>query len=156
MLPATAETTTPNASEADLQMMKDEGFSLYVRGVAVRGAEQETFAWGFRNSAVFSNCETDGVIGKTPSWLTIHADYLFSDNLEDVPRMSFDLIASADSNEDGNVTPEELQLVDITGQSRYQVGSRPITNLWQFIEAQTKRFGHIDREGVCEAYESGE
>lgn len=70
--------------------------------------------------------------------------------------MSFDLIASADSNEDGNVTPEELQLVDITGQSRHQVDSRPITNLWQFIEAQTKRFGHIDRDGVCEADESGE
>lgn len=150
VVPAAATTTSPNASAEDLQKMQDGEYSIYVRGVASRGAEEKTFTWGFKTSTVYSNCETEGVAGITPSWLTIHADHFFYDDFLDEPNVAFDLIAAADTDGDGDVTEAELRALDITGETRYQVGSLPITNLWEFIEAQSKTLGHIDGEGHCD------
>ncbi|MEZ4472315.1 MAG: hypothetical protein R3F60_16270 [bacterium] len=65
--------------------------------------------------------------------------------------MAFDLIAAADADGDGLVTEAELAAVDISTQERYQVGSRPISDLWRFIEQQATTVGHIDGEGHCAA-----
>src|SRR5690606_19242015 len=89
--------------------------------------------------------------GDASSQLTIHADHLFYDDLDsEEPNVAFDLVASADADANGEVTTEELRALDITAQTRYQVGSRDITELWGFIEAQTATLGHIDGEGHCE------
>jgi len=150
VLPASSATTSPNASAADLQKMKESGYSIFVRGVANRGPDEKRFTWGFKTTTVYSNCETEAIAGIKPSWLTIHADHFFYDDFLTEPNVAFDLIASADTNGDGEVTEEELRALDITGESRYQVGSLPITNLWEFIEAQSKTLGHIDGEGHCD------
>ena len=83
--------------------------------------------------------------------LTIHADHLFYDSLiSEEPAVRFDLIASADIDDDGEVTLAELAAVDITGQSNYGVGNRTdIRDLAAFIAAKSASVGHIDGEGHC-------
>jgi hypothetical protein len=49
------------------------------------------------------------------------------------------------------IDADELRAIDITAEDNYQVGSRDIDNLWDFIEAQTHTLGHIDGEGHCHA-----
>jgi hypothetical protein len=91
----------------------------------------------------------------TSAQLTIHGDHFFYDDLDAPnPNLAFDLIASADANNDGDITLAELAAIDITAQTRYQVGSRPITHLRAYIEALTVNLGHIDGEGHCEAAEA--
>lgn len=67
------------------------------------------------------------------------------------PNVAFDLVASADSDDDGKVSVDELWETSITGQARYQVGSRDdLVDLWGFMVVQAQDLGHIDGEGHCE------
>ena len=142
------------ASMEDVAVMVDMGYSVYVEGVATKGGDTKTFAWGFTTDTTYTNCETtakvtEGAAGE--SQLTIHADHFFYDDLvSEEPNVAFDLIASADTDGDGQVTEAELRAVDITTQARYQVGSADISDLWGFIEAQSRTLGHIDGEGHCD------
>ncbi len=108
----------------------------------------------FDTDTTYVNCETDQKLedgGQATSQITIHADHLFYDDLvSDDPNVAFDLVASADTDGDGNVTEAELAALDISGEDRYQVGDLPVTDLWGFISAQTKTLGHIDGEGHCD------
>ena len=135
-------------------MMINEGHSLVVEGQARRDGQTIDFAWSFDNDTLYHGCQSTAELvdgGEAESQLTIHADHLFYDDLDSPePNVAFDLVAAADGNADGVVTMDELAAVDITGQSRYQVGSRDIGDLWGFIEAQTSTLGHIDGEGHCE------
>ena len=143
-----------NAAAADVTAMADAGFSVWVVGTATRDAETITFDWGFSTNTRYSDCQTEQALsdgGKATSQMTIHSDHLFYDDLEsEEPNVAFDIIAGADADADGAVTAPELAAVDITGESRYQVGSRDITELYGFIAAQTATLGHIDGEGHCE------
>lgn len=154
--PLTAAETTGNASADDVKLMRDNGYSVYIQGTAKKGDTiTKTFSWGFTKSTVYKKCavvnmhlETDK---STTSTLTIHGDHMFYDDLEsEEPNVAFDLIATADANTDNTITIDELKAIDITGQTRYQVGSRPITNLHDFIQAQSGTLGHIDGEGHCD------
>lgn len=144
-----------NVADEDVRSMAQAGLSLWVQGVATRDADVVRFDWGFTTDTRYTECETarplaDG--GEATSQITIHADHLFYDDLDsETPNVAFDIIAEADvmGDGDGMVTPGELAALDITGQSRYQVGSRDITDLWSFIEAQTRTLGHIDGEAHC-------
>ena len=143
-----------NAAAADVTAMADAGFSVWVEGTATRGSETVTFDWGFATNTKYFDCHTEQSLpdgGEATSQMTIHSDHLFYDDLEsEEPNVAFDIIASGDANGDGSVTTEELAAVDITGESRYQVGSRDISDLRGFIAAQTATLGHIDGEGHCE------
>lgn len=142
------------ATAEDVLTMVDEGLSILVEGQATRGGETIAFSWRFATDTRYEECHAASALsagGEVSSQLTIHADHLFFDDLDSPePNVAFDLIAQADGNGDGEVTMEEMRAVDITGQARYQVGSREITDLWSFIEAQTTQVGHIDGEGHCE------
>ena len=131
------------------------GFSMQVEGEATRGDEARRFAWRFATATTYTACETDQHLadgGRIESQLTVHADHLFYDDLDSAePGLAFDLIAGADADGDGLVTEVELAAVDLATQERYQVGSRPITDLWRFIEQQATTVGHIDGEGHCAA-----
>jgi hypothetical protein len=146
--------TAGNATAADVELMNGMGWSLRVEGTATRAAESIAFAWGFDTDTAYTHCHTEQEVsdgGEATSQMTLHADHLFYDDLElPEPNVTFDLVASADAEPDGEVTPEELRAVDITGLANYGVGSRDITNLWTFIAAQTSTLGHIDGEGHCD------
>lgn len=152
--PAGAGARSGNATAADLDTMRDGGWSIRVEGTATRETETKTFAWGFTTSTAYSPCETNQPLadGATAtSQITIHADHLFYDDLDsEEPNVAFDLVAAADADGDGIVTIEELAATDITAEERYQVGSRDIADLQGFVAAQTSTLGHIDGEGHCE------
>ncbi|MCY1057894.1 hypothetical protein [Nannocystis sp. SCPEA4] len=138
-----------NASEEDVALMKDGGYSIHVAGTATRGAESLTFIWSFSTRTIYADCALQG---SSDVQLTIHGDHLFYDDLfSETPKVAFDLIASADDG-DGEITADDLAALDITTQERYQVGDlTQITDLWSFIEQQTASLGHINGEGHCEA-----
>lgn len=129
--------------------------SVHAEGSATKGAVTKTFAWDLTTPTRYSECEGTAVVdGDTArTQLTIHADHLFYDDLvSSEPNVAFDLIASADDtgDADGIVTRAELESIDITGETRYQVGNATdVTNLWAFIDRQTSTLGHIDGESHC-------
>ncbi len=140
-------------TDADAELIRDN--SVYVSGTAQRGTTSFRFTWTFASDTTYSPCEI-GIELKADEQvtteITIHADHLFYDDLDtSEPNLAFDLIASADANGDGDITKDELLAVDITGETRYQTGSRNISNLWDFIDAQVQTLGHINGEGHCDA-----
>jgi hypothetical protein len=147
--------TAGNATDADLKLMLDGGYSVYVAGTATKGEDSKRFAWGFATHTDYSACESlADVRGGQPGvvQLTIHGDHLVYDDLySETPNVSFELIAAADTDGDGEVTQAELLAVDLRPLANYQVGSTDIVDLWHFIEHLTTTLGHIDGEGHCEA-----
>lgn len=145
--------TAGNASTADRDVLTRGGYGLYVAGSATKGGSTKTFAWGFPGRIFYKKCESTAMVsgGSATSQLTIHGDHLFYDDLfSKEPNVSFELIATADKDANGEVTQAELTALDIRTQARYQVGSTGITNLWAFITYQTSTVGHIDGEGHCD------
>jgi len=136
-----------------IAMMEAEGWSIYVSGTATQGPLNLAFAWGFSSETEYAECEVAEEVPEgeeVRSLITIHADHLFYDDLEDdEPDVRFELIATADADMDLTITNDELRAVDISTDENYQVGSRDIDNLYDFIEAQTQTLGHIDGEGHC-------
>jgi len=127
---------------------------VHVVGNATRGSDTIDFDWSFDTDTAYVDCETEQPVtvgGSATSQMTIHADHLFYDDLvSEEPNVAFDLVASADVDDDGTVTRAELAAVDISAEDRYQVGDAPITDLDAFIAAQTRTLGHIDGEGHCD------
>lgn len=146
--------TGGNASDADAAMMSAMGYSVFIEGTATKDAATIAFAWGFDSTTEYSHCEVVEEVpadGSATTVMTIHADHVFYDDLESPePNVSFDLIAASDADMDGTVTDAELLARDISAEARYQVGSRDISNLWDFMTAQSQTLGHIDGEGHCE------
>lgn len=150
-----------NASEADLALMKDNGYAVYVEGSASKGDVTKTFRWGFGTDTLYERCTPDGgEPGLTvPSGaevkvdLTIHGDHLFLDDLQSEESvMRFDAIAAADTDDDGEVTLEELAQVDLTTLplGSYGTGSvADVNSLRDFITAQIHTLGHFQGEGEC-------
>lgn len=152
---APLSTATPvSATEDDVATLVDAGASLWVEGTATRSDRTVSFAWPFTTDTRYVDCQSSAELidgREATSQLTFHADHLFYDDLDsETPNVAFDLVAAADVDTDGQVTEAELRALDITTQTRYQVGSREVTELWSFIEAQTGTLGHIDGEGHCE------
>lgn len=152
---ATLATATPvSATDDDVATLVDAGASLWVEGTATRDERAVSFAWAFATDTRYVNCQSTAELvdgREATSQLTFHADHLFYDDLDsETPNVAFDLVATADVDADGEVTEAELRALDITTQTRYQVGSHDVTELWSFIEVQTGTLGHIDGEGHCE------
>ncbi len=151
--PPPAEAQLGNASAADLSLLSQRGYALYVEGTAHKGSLEKTIKWGFTGKTAYEGCHSTARIdgAAATSQITIHADHLFYDDLFSAkPNVAFDLIASADFNRDGEVTSGELAAVDISTEERYQVGSTDIRDLESFISYQVGTVGHIDGEGHCE------
>jgi hypothetical protein len=144
-----------NAAQERVDFMKAMSYGIYVKGKASKEGVEKRFAWGFGNQTRYVGCEVSAAVrpgAAGESQMTIHSDHLFYDDLvSEEPNVAFELVASADADGDGEVTLEELSGVDLAAQERYQVGSlTEVTNLRQFIEAQTRTVGHIDGEGHCD------
>jgi hypothetical protein len=153
--PATSTSEAGNVDAATLTFMRDSGHSVFAKGRATKGDTTVTFAWGFETNTLYAACESQARLsdgGRATVQLTIHADHFFYDDLVSKdPNVSFELIASADADANGEVTRAELEALDIRDQSNYQVGTQTaVTNLWAFISAQSRTLGHIDGEGHCD------
>lgn len=160
--PSTASANL-NANAADFDDMKTEGFSIWVRGTATKGAETRAIDWGFKLDMAYAHCEMDKTVDGNivDMQSTIHADHLFYDDATSPePAVAFQLVADADgadgSAPDGMISIAELAATDIRGETRYQVGSSrdpetdaDIVNLKQYITLQATTVGHINGEGHC-------
>jgi hypothetical protein len=145
-----ADATAGNATADEVTLVSAGGFSLYVEGTATKGDAVKTFAWGFDSDTAYRDCHTGGEAAST---ITIHGDHLFYDDLiSEEPDVTFDVLAEADADDDGEIAPAELAAFDITTLPNYQVGAYPVDDLWAFVRHQTSTVGHIDGEGHCDAF----
>ena len=152
------------ATEDDKALMASGGYSVYVEGEATKEAVKKSFAWGFGVPTLLNDCkgerdgrETEGVIvtngGADMIELTIHGDHLFYDDLQAAnAKLRFNALASADADNSGTITLEELasvKLVDLT-EGTYGTGSAAdVNNLRDFVTALSRTVGHFRGEGEC-------
>ena len=162
--PADASTsTTANTTEADLDMMRQGGYSVLVRGTATDGTTQKSFAWGFPCTTTYGEChaeldgkETDGVIvtngGNDTVQVTIHGDHFFYDDLASPAAvLRFAPLAAADADQDGEVTLAELSAVKLfeVDVGTYGTGAANIDDLGAYVSALSSTIGHYRGEGMA-------
>ncbi|MDA3864053.1 MAG: hypothetical protein PF689_09340 [Deltaproteobacteria bacterium] len=158
LLIADGSSENVNLENEDVQLMEENNYSLYVSGSATLDGSTLVFNWGFSESANYVNCHVAGEIEKdqeTAVQLTIHGDHLFYTSLVDSEAgLGFDAIANCDTDEDGEITREELfnfSGIDFSSLDNYDVpGGSSIDNMWDYLAVQVKTVGHIDGEGHCE------
>lgn len=141
-----------NATPEQVELLRERGWGLHVTGVARRDNSEVSFDWGMPIE-YGHDCKLGQDASEPEPWgptIFIHADHLLIDDLEHDPRTTFDLIASADADADGTVTPLELGNVELLTLDRYQSGGRAIPDLWNYIGALAGTLGHIDGEGGCD------
>lgn len=154
---------------ADLAMMVDKGYSIYVEGKATKsvgGAEAvKTFHWGFDTATRYVDCHSEvggrdqlGVVvtrgGTDTSELTTHGDHFFYDRLKASPdstivtSLRFDAIADADADADGEISQSELwaKPIDV---SLYDPSGFDAPNMGAFLGALARTIGHFRGEGEC-------
>lgn len=156
----------PGVVEADLMMMKDQGYAVYIEASAEKGAEKKTFRWGFGVATKYAQCkgdkdgrEIEGALvtngGTDDVELTIHGDHFFYDDLQSPEAaLRFDAIAASDANTDGEITLTELsqkKLVDIDpNMGGYGTGIlADVNDLGAFVAALSRTLGHFRGEGEC-------
>ncbi|MBN2526475.1 MAG: hypothetical protein JXR76_08775 [Deltaproteobacteria bacterium] len=152
--PANAASLAGNADAADVAMMKQNGYSIFVQALATNGTITKHFAWGFNSATRFDPCHSLGVVtsdGEASIQITIHGDHLFYDSAQSTdPALRFTDLALADANSDNEITREELLAYSITALQYYTVGNMDITNMWDYLSYMVKTVGHIDGENHCE------
>jgi hypothetical protein len=167
--PAVADATVVSGDDADLTMMVDEGYSIYVQGSAHKDDVTKTFHWGFTTATQYEDChheedgkDTLGVVvtnGSTDtSELTTHGDHFYYDRLQASPdpeiktSLRFDEKAAADDapngNADGEITLTELSKlpIDVT---RYDPSGLRAPTVGAFVTSLARTIGHFRGEGEC-------
>jgi hypothetical protein len=112
---------------------------MYIRGNATRGDVTKHFAWRFRESYAFTECEnTMGELVNLDLQLkggdelrplvTFHPDELFRDAIESDAKIRFDPLAATDTDADGEVSLEEVSqipapLVELTNGELLDAGA---------------------------------
>ena len=159
--PASGASAGNTVSAADLKLLNDGGYSVYVAGTATKGTASVAFKWGFTTSTSYSDCQEkthgEGIVvptgGSATAEFTVHGDHLFYDDLQSSdPSLRFEAVAKADADKDGEVTLEELAKVDLTTLPVGQYGtggSGTVKNLRHFIEALSRTLIHYQGEGHC-------
>lgn len=171
--PAAADTEIVAGDPADLAMMVDHGYSIYVSGAATKtegGATvTKTFHWGFPLATRYVDChheeegkDTLGVVvtdGSTDtSELTTHGDHFFYDRLQASPdpavatSLRFDEKAAADEppfgDGDGDITLDELDRVPLDVRT-YDPSGLDAPTVGAFVTALARTIGHFRGEGEC-------
>ncbi len=160
-----------STTNADAQKMADMGWSIYVEGSFVSGADTKTFAWGFAETTHYDRCvdvsadqELSGVVvvdgGVVEAQLTIHGDHFFYDDLQSPDALlRTEALAAADADADGVVTLTELDAVKLAdiGMDRgpFGVAASDVNDLGAYMRAATRTLGHFNGEGHCEVHEHG-
>ena len=151
-----------NVSQSDLTEMLARGASAWTVGTVTYQGVTYSFDWSFTTQTRYVNCaDGDGVPGivvpdggQVSMEITVHGDHLFFDDLQaEGSALRFAAIASADANADQVITLEELAAIDLTDLPSDQYGTggdSSITNLRQYVEAQTNSLIHFNGEGDCQ------
>jgi hypothetical protein len=152
------------ASEADADLMAEQGYHVYVEGTLSKGGESKTFAWGFGVPTLLDDCEgeldgklTAGAVvtegGNDSIELTIHGDHFFYDDLQAADAVvRGEAVFAADADMDGEVTLAELaevRLVDLPADQYGTGGVDGVNDLGAFIEFLSRTVGHYRGEGEC-------
>jgi hypothetical protein len=145
------------AESADVAMMVDEGYSVYIEGTAVKGDVEMKFAWGFARGTLYYNCHSTAQVedgGEATVQLTIHGDHFFYNSLVNPSAtLEFQVITDCDADVDGKVSADELRTLAGDGfkaLDNYDVGDLAVDNLYDYLQEQSATLGHIDGEGHCE------
>jgi len=137
-------------SKTELDGLTFDAGNFQVAGTASKGDITKEFTWEFSNPQTFGDCEGDIAIEKNESAvfeITIHADHLFYDSLvAETPNLRFDALASADQNDDGVISQEELSQTDV---GLYDIGNYDISNMWEWLETNADTLVHANGEGHC-------
>ena len=117
-------------TQFDDRFTKGQGINGYVSGSAVKGAQQKTFTWVFRQDWFYSECVEPNADGKLSNLQLDGADAQFVDILvrgeglfhimtepnQTAPQLLFEPMALADTatgNNDGDVSLDELSQVNV-------------------------------------------
>lgn len=150
-----------NAGAADVQLMNQQGLSLYVEG-QIRPATGNplSFAWGFDTATRYESCEdADGKLGvvvptggSATAQLTMHGDHFFYDSLQGDAKLRVEALIAADADQNGDISLAELAAVDLTTLPPDQydtAGDGSVKTLADFIRALTRTVVHYQGEGHC-------
>lgn len=150
----TEEVPGGSYDSARFQIAPTEGRSVHAVGTLSCGGESVAFDWRFAEASTYL-CELEGLqLGGSEAaltQLTVHMDHLFYDGLAN-PEAALlgQAILEADADQDGQVTLEELEAVDIAPLG-YSVGPyAEVEDLGAFLSHLTRTLGHVDGEGHCE------
>lgn len=153
-----------SVSEADADLMADEGYHVYVEGTLSKDTTSVTFKWGFGVPTLLDECEgeldgklTSGAVvtegGNDVIELTIHGDHFFYDDLQAADAVVRGAaIASADADTDGEVTVAELEavsLIDLPADQYGTGGVDGVNDLGAFVRFLSRTVGHFRGEGEC-------
>ncbi|MDB4947030.1 MAG: putative lipoprotein [Labilithrix sp.] len=172
--PAVAGAVVVAGDPADLAMMVQKGYSLYVEGKATKPDPADpaktltkTFAWGLKTQTGYHDCHaaeengisTEGVVITSnqtdESQLTTHGDHFFYDSLQSgdnakPTRIRFDEKAAADDlgDKNGDITLAELCKANIDP-SLYNTSGLPGSTIGDFVISLARTVGHYRGEGEC-------
>ena len=163
VVPAAADTQRHDAAtDADLTLMQDGGYSVYVAGTATQGTAAKSFAWGFILATRYGDCQHDaagavlhGLVipsgGVEQVEFTIHGDHLFYDSFGPDAVLRFAAMADADADGDNHVTLEELREVRLANlaEGAWDAGGHNVDYLDAFVTQLTTTLGHYRGEGHC-------
>lgn len=167
--PAVAGETVAAGDPADLQMMIDNGYSIYVSATATKDGVEKTFRWGFKTATQYSNCQQApednggsivfGVVvttgGTDVTQLTTHGDHLYYDRLQASPDpakktfLRFQEKADADADGDGDITLRELCAREFDTDD-YNPSGFNVASVGDFVIELARTIGHFRGEGECE------
>jgi hypothetical protein len=168
--PATSASVLVGATPADLALMVEHGYALYVEGSADKPADggpavHKSFRWGFASATRYFDChaeedgkDTLGVVvtrgGVDTTELTTHGDHLFYDRLQSSPdpairtSLRFEEKAAADADGDGEITLDELDRARIDVRT-YDPSGFAAPTLGAFMRSLARTVGHYRGEGEC-------
>lgn len=149
-----------NISDTDLALLKSRAASVIVTGKGTNGPFTKSFEWSFSSNTLYDACTSaDGKAGVTllPSQtvevqLTVHGDRFFADQLGTGGKLRFEAIGTADGNNDGKVTLDELAAVQLETLPAGQYGTGEAMNvlsLKDFITQNVRSLGHFQGMGTC-------
>jgi hypothetical protein len=164
--PPAEDATLVDASAAERELLVENGYSIYIEATATKDEQTKTLALGFATATQYTQCraeddgkETVGIVvtngSEDVSELTTHGDHFFYDRLQGSAgatietSLRFEAIAAADTDEDGEVTAEELssQPFDV---ELYDPSGLPADNLLDFMTGLAGTVGHFRGEGECQ------
>ncbi len=157
-----ASAVAGNVSDAEVADLVSRGASVRAVGTAVHEGTTYSFDWSFTTATQYRNCVDGdgnaGVVvpdgGQVSMEITVHGDHLFFDDLQaEDSNLRFAAFAAADTDADQVITLEELAGVDLTDLPTGQYGTggdSSLTNLRQYVEAQTNSLIHFNGEGDCQ------
>lgn len=153
------------ADPADLAMMVQSGYSVYVEGSATKAGVTKTFKWGFKTQTSYNDCHaaeengisTVGVVVTNnqtdESQLTTHGDHFFYDSLQSGDNakktlLRFEEKAAADADGNGEITLPELCAKNIDP-AVYNTSGLPGATVGDFVISLARTIGHFRGEGEC-------